>query len=100
MHLACQQNRTCARAEKRAALCGESLQRLKEAFLGHHLQMRAALAARQNDAINIGKIFGTPHERVRSAEAVKRLGVSIVVTLNRQYPDVHKPEPFAATDKH
>ncbi len=80
-------------------LAAKALQRVEQAFLGHHLQMGAALTARQNDAVNICEVFRTPHERVRGAETVERLGVRVVVTLNREYSDVHKPEFDAATDQ-
>ena len=67
----------------------KSFERVEEAFLGHHLQLRAALAARKNYAVNIREVFGTPDVRMRDAQAVERRGVSLVVTLNGEYPDVH-----------
>ena len=50
VNFAGEQNRSSAGAEKRAAVGGELLQRVEEAFFGHHFQVRGAFAARQDHA--------------------------------------------------
>ena len=89
VHLARQQNRARARAEKRAAVGSELFQRVEEALLGENLQMCAALAARKNDAVQSGKVPRQPHERVLGAEPLQHPGVRLVVSLYRKYPDFH-----------
>ena len=85
VHFARKQDCSSARAEECAPVRGELLESLEQAFLRHHLQMGAALAARENHSIEMRKIIGAPDVRVRRAKTVERLGVSFVITLNRQY---------------
>jgi hypothetical protein len=49
----------------------------------------AALAARENQAVDVGEIVRASNVAMRSAEAVERLGVRFVITLNCENADFH-----------
>src|SRR5580704_17151584 len=82
VNFAREQNCSSAGAEKRAAVCGELLQRVEQAFLRHHLQVCGAFAAGKDYARDAFQIYRTPNVGMRSADAVDHLGVCFVITLD------------------
>src|SRR6202167_2098976 len=89
VYFACEENGSGARPEKCAAIRSELFQGIEEAFFGHYFQVRDAFTARQNHARNAFQVFRAANVGVGNADAVKHFGVSFVVTLNREYADVH-----------
>ena len=87
--LARQQNCSGASAEERAAVGGELLERREQAFLLHYLQMRGALASRENYAGEAGEVLRLADVGVRGAEAIERRGVGLVVSLDGDDSDFH-----------
>src|ERR1700733_10090357 len=89
MHFPRQQNCPCASPEKRAIRRREFLQLLKQPLFGHHLHMRSAFTTGQNHARQPRQIPRLPHKRVGNTQALQHAGMSFVIPLYRQYPDVH-----------
>ena len=59
-----------AGAEERAAVCGEFLERVEEAFFLHYFQVRGAFAAGEDYAFDAGEIFRPADEGMLGAEAI------------------------------
>src|SRR5208282_574545 len=89
VNLVGQQNRPRAGAKERAAVVRKLFQRIEQPFFHHDLHMRAALAARKDNAVDASKILGPAHEPVRNAETLKRLRVGFIISLYRHDSDLH-----------
>src|SRR5262249_6597218 len=80
---------TGARAEDRPALCVELFQRGNEAPGIHQLEERRALAARDDQTIDVPELLGLAHFDGLDATSRERLGVAVEVALQREDTALH-----------
>src|SRR6267378_2577658 len=88
-HFRSEQYSSGARPEYRSSLLREFPNRVCQALLPQELQLRRALATRQNQAVAALKMGGSAHLRRFRAQPRQHRRVRLKVSLHRQNPDLH-----------
>src|SRR5260370_19513690 len=85
----CEQYRSGALSEDRSTLLTEFLDRIRQSLFLQELQLRRALAARQNQTVTTFELIRSGHLCRIRAQPRQHRRVRFKVSLNCQNPDLH-----------
>ncbi len=89
LHFGSEQDSSCARPEDHSTLLREFPDRVRQALFPQELQLRRALAARQNQTVAAIEMSGSAHFRRFRPQPRQHRRVRLKISLHRQNPDLH-----------